>query len=59
MEIVSWFVENWLAVVNAVAYVVTAATAIVALTPSPKDDEWLAKIRKVFDFLAGNVLNNK
>lgn len=39
--------------------IVTAATAIVAITPTPKDDNWLAKIRSVLSFLSGNIGYNK
>ncbi len=33
---------------------VTAAAAMAAITPSPKDDSWIAKIRKVVDILGWN-----
>ncbi len=33
---------------------VTAAAAMAALTPSPKDDSWVAKIRKVIDIFGWN-----
>lgn len=36
---------------------VTAGTAVVALTPTPKDDEFMAKVVKFFD--AVSVLNPK
>lgn len=35
--------------------VVAAASAIASVTPTPKDDEWIAKIYKVIDVLAINV----
>jgi hypothetical protein len=40
----------WLTVTTVMA----AAAAIAALTPSPKDDSWIAKIRKVIDILGWN-----
>ncbi len=40
----------WLAVSTTVA----AAAAIAALTPSPKDDSLVGKLRKVVDFLGLN-----
>lgn len=40
----------WLAVSTTVA----AAAAIAALTPSPKDDSMVSKLRKVIDFLGLN-----
>lgn len=42
-----------------VTAIVTAATAIVVLTPTPKDDSALAFIRNVLSVLSGNVGNNK
>ena len=42
-----------------VTAIVTAASAIVALTPSPKDDGILANIRKWVEVLALNVKNAK
>jgi hypothetical protein len=39
--------------------VVTLAAAITALTPTPKDDGIVRKIRKVIDFLALNFGNAK
>lgn len=44
---------------TAITGVVTAATAITALTPSKSDDEVLNTILKVLNFLAGNFLKNK
>ena len=42
-----------------VAGIISVASAIAALTPSPKDDGIIAKIRKVVDLLALNVGNAK
>lgn len=39
----------------AVSAVVTAASAICALTPTPKDDAVLTKIRSFLDILALNI----
>ena len=39
--------------------VVTAATAITALTPSRSDDIWLDRILRVLNVLAGNVGFNR
>ena len=46
----------WLA---AATSVVTAATAITALTPTKADDQWIATILRVLNVLAGNVGKNK
>ena len=35
--------------------VVTAASAIAAVTPTPKDDIWVGKLYKLIDFLAMNI----
>ena len=39
----------------AITSVVTAASAICALTPTPADDSFVLKIRKFLDVLALNV----
>jgi hypothetical protein len=56
---VAWVLENKDAVILAVTSVISAAAAIAALTPSPKDDSLVAKVRKVIDFLALNWGNAK
>lgn len=47
---------NW---VHAITGVVTAATAITALTPSKADDQVIGMILKVLNMLAGNVGKNE
>ncbi|MBP5534849.1 MAG: hypothetical protein J6Y03_05030 [Alphaproteobacteria bacterium] len=42
-------------VLIAVTSVVTAASAICALTPTPKDDNFIAKVRSFLNVLALNV----
>ena len=42
-------------VLLAITSVVTAASAICALTPTPKDDNFVAKVRSFLDVLALNV----
>lgn len=44
---------------TAITGVVTAATAITALTPSKSDDEIINKVLRVLNILAGNFLKNK
>ena len=46
----------WLA---AITGVVTACTAITALTPTRSDDEVLDKVLRVLNILAGNVGKNR
>jgi hypothetical protein len=49
-------VPNW---VHAITGVVTAATAVTALTPTKSDDQIIAMILRVLNMLAGNVGKNK
>ncbi len=42
-------------VIEALPYIITAASAICAATPTPKDDAILAKVYKVHELLAINV----
>lgn len=35
--------------------IVTVASLIAASTPTPKDDEWIAKLYKFIDMLALNI----
>jgi|TARA_Y100000296_G_C5139454_1_gene240146 hypothetical protein len=44
---------------NAVTAVVTAATAITALTPTRSDDKFLSIVSRVLNFLSGNFGHNK
>jgi hypothetical protein len=44
---------------TAATSVVSAASAVTALTPSPKDDRVLSKVRQVLETLALNVGNAK
>ena len=45
--------------INAITALVTAATAITALTPSKVDDKYASMVLKVLNTIAGNVLKNK
>ena len=54
--ITSGDLAGWLAGFTAV---VTAATAITALTPTIVDDKAISFILKVLNFLAGNFLKNR
>jgi len=41
--------------VQIASLVISVASAIAALTPTPKDDLWIGKVYKIIDILALNV----
>jgi hypothetical protein len=47
--------ENWEQILTILTGIVAVASAIAALTPTPKDDGWVKKAYKVVDLLALNV----
>lgn len=49
-----WVVNNWGTIITGLLAVVGGLSVIAKLTPTPKDDEILAKAVKVLDFLAMN-----
>jgi hypothetical protein len=66
METFNWIIDNLEGIWAVVASIVTVASLIAALTPSPKDDgivnttsSWLTKVRAVVNVLALNVKNAK
>lgn len=50
----NWLLENWAGILTAVTSVIAAASAIAALTPTPKDDSFVAKIKGLVNLLALN-----
>lgn len=50
-----WFLENWEQILFSLTTAVTLASAIAALTPTPKDDEFVGKLYKFVDLIAINV----
>ena len=54
-EIISYLVSNVDNIVAALTAIVAAASAVAALTPTPKDDSIVAKAYKVLDWVALNV----
>jgi hypothetical protein len=42
-------------IISVVTTIVTVASLIAATTPTPKDDEWIAKLYKFIDLLAINI----
>jgi|TARA_R110000764_G_scaffold421_1_gene1672 hypothetical protein len=55
MDILNWIITNAGTLIGVASSVVAAASAIAALTPTPKDDTWVAKLYKIVDWLALNV----
>jgi hypothetical protein len=53
------FFEALPAWIVALTTVVTACTAVTALTPTQADDKWINIVLKVLNFLAGNIGKNK
>ena len=51
----SWILEHKEALFGIITGIVAVASAIAALTPTPKDDNIVGKIYKVIDLLALNV----
>ena len=63
-QVIQWCSENWQGVLAVLGGVVTVATAVVKLTPTPKDDAILAKIISVLAALSlvnpdGSVIGKK
>lgn len=42
-------------IANIATAVIATASIIAALTPTPKDDQWIAKLYKVIEILAINI----
>jgi len=53
MEIVNWFKDNWESLVKIVLAAHALALLIVNLTPTPKDNEILAKLYGWIEKIAG------
>lgn len=50
-----FIINRWDDILVALTSVVTAASAVCALTPSQADDKIIARVRQVLDVLALNV----
>ncbi len=55
----NFIMNSWNDIVIAVTSIVSGSSALAALTPTQKDDNILAKIKKVLNFFALNVGNAK
>jgi hypothetical protein len=51
-QIINWFLAYGKMVIDAIAYLVLAASIIVKLTPAPQDDTILAKVIDILKKLA-------
>ena len=47
--------ENWEGILAVLSGVIATASAVAALTPTPKDDGWVKRLYKLLDLLALNV----
>mgnify|MGYP000426706531 CR=1 FL=1 len=54
-EVINYLITYHQQILSAATAVVTACSAIAALTPTPIDDGWVKKLYKVIDFLALNI----
>tara|TARA_R110002074_G_scaffold398996_1_gene591532 strand:+ start:1009 stop:1206 length:198 start_codon:yes stop_codon:yes gene_type:complete len=54
-DMISWITTHLSEIVAILTGAVTVASAIAALTPTPKDDNVVGKVYKVVDWLALNV----
>lgn len=50
-----YVMQNSVELVAILGSIVACASMIAALTPTPKDDAWVAKVYKIVDWLALNV----
>jgi hypothetical protein len=55
MKAIVWLSQHSDQIIDALTAIVTGASALAALTPTPKDDTFLGKAYKVVDWLALNV----
>ena len=53
MDLINWLEENWIWICPFILALYGVARAIVAATPTPKDDEALKKVSRVLRLIAG------
>lgn len=49
-----WVIQNWDNIALIVTSIVTAASIVVRLTPTKRDDEALGKVMRILNFIAIN-----
>lgn len=54
-----WITENWDKILIALGGIYTAATVIATLTPTTKDDTFLAKLGRLFDRIGLQIKSPK
>jgi hypothetical protein len=59
MNIINYIIDNKDTLISTLTAIVAAASAIAAITPTPTDDGWAAKLYKIVDWLALNIGNAK
>tara|TARA_R110002020_G_scaffold335197_2_gene550358 strand:- start:527 stop:709 length:183 start_codon:yes stop_codon:yes gene_type:complete len=42
-------------IIGLITLIVTVASIVAAITPTPKDDQWIGKLYKFIDLLAFNI----
>ena len=55
MQVLMWLSAHSDQIISALTSIVTGASALAALTPTPKDDSIVGKLYKMVDFLALNI----
>lgn len=55
IQVITWLASHSDQIVGALTSIVTGASALAALTPTPKDDTFFGKLYKIIDFLALNI----
>jgi hypothetical protein len=55
IQVLTWITAHADQIIGALTSIVTGASALAALTPTPKDDSLIGKIYKIIDFLALNI----
>jgi hypothetical protein len=55
MAIITWFIQHQDQLISGLTAVISGASALAALTPTPKDDSFIGKLYKIIDWCALNV----
>ena len=58
MDQLKWAADNYQTIIGGLLAIIGGFSILAKLTPTPKDDEILAKIVKVLDFCAMNKQRN-